>query len=106
MSSEAIGEILNQHLRDLQQREGIRKFKLDVQNDARKWLIKEGISPEYGARPLARVIQRHLLNPLSKCILDEQIHENDTVIISLNETEDGLLITRDPLELPSHSGRR
>lgn len=92
MSYEVMQQILQKHLRDLQEREGLKKLKLDLNHDAKKWLISMGISREYGARPLARVIQRYLLNPLSRCLLDEAIQEGDTVVITLNDKKDGLHI--------------
>jgi len=96
MSHEVMHQILHKHLRDLQDREGLKKLRLDLDVDAKEWLIRIGISREYGARPLARVIQRYLLNPLSRCLLEETIQEGDTVVIRLTDKKDGLVIK------PSH----
>lgn len=85
--------ILEKHLKDLQQREGLKRLRLDLEDSAKKWLVGNGISREYGARPLARVIQRELLNPLSQRLLEETIREGDTqVFIRLNDSHDGLYV--------------
>jgi ATP-dependent Clp protease ATP-binding subunit ClpA len=47
---------------------------------AKKFLAKEGYDPAYGARPLKRVIQQQILNPLSVAILDGQFGEGDSIV--------------------------
>ena len=44
------------------------------------WLAREGFDPEYGARPLQRLINRHILHPLSKMILDGTLEKGDVRI--------------------------
>lgn len=61
----------------------------------KNWLIKKGTSLEYGVRPLARVIQRYLLNPLSRCLLEGTILEAERVIISLDSSGAGLVVRPD-----------
>ena len=53
-----------------------------------EWLAAEGYDSVYGARPLKRVIQRSLQNPLAGMILDGTVKEGDTVQISVDQ--DGL----------------
>ncbi|MEX0808551.1 MAG: ATP-dependent chaperone ClpB, partial [Dongiaceae bacterium] len=50
-----------------------RNIKLDLDASARRWLADKGYDPVYGARPLKRVIQRELQNPLAKTILEGRI---------------------------------
>ncbi|EED86034.1 predicted protein, partial [Postia placenta Mad-698-R] len=70
MSQAVMKSILKKNLQDLKQREGMKRLHLDIDAQAETWLISVGISPQYGARPLARVIQRELLNPLSQRLLE------------------------------------
>jgi len=56
-----------------------RKVALDIDADAKKWLANAGYDPVYGARPLKRVIQRELQNPLAEKILSGEIRDGDTV---------------------------
>ncbi|MCX2560883.1 ATP-dependent chaperone ClpB [Acetobacter farinalis] len=67
-----------------------RKITLILDDLAHAWLANEGYDPVYGARPLKRVIQRSLQNPLAELLLKGAIHDGDEVKISANG--DGLLI--------------
>jgi len=67
-----------------------RKITLDIDASAIAWLGEAGYDPVYGARPLKRVIQRELQNPLATQILDGRIAEGDTVHVSVGAK--GLLI--------------
>jgi ATP-dependent Clp protease ATP-binding subunit ClpB len=59
-----------------------RKVMLEVGEDARAWLADAGYDPMYGARPLKRVIQRSLQNPLATMLLEGAIGEGETVQVS------------------------
>lgn len=61
------------------------ELTLQLTDEAKKFLAKEGYHPEYGARPLRRAIQRHLITPLSKKILAKEITAGDTVVADLKE---------------------
>ena len=56
---------------------------LSVTNDALKYLGKEGYDPEFGARPVKRVIQRLVLNQLSKDILAQKVDSSHPITIEL-----------------------
>jgi ATP-dependent Clp protease ATP-binding subunit ClpB len=59
-----------------------RKVALAVGEDAKAWLADAGYDPVYGARPLKRVIQRSLQNPLATMLLEGAITEGETVHVS------------------------
>ena len=59
-----------------------RKINLDLYKAAVTWLANEGYDSVYGARPLKRVIQRALQNPLAGMILEGAIKEGETVHVS------------------------
>jgi ATP-dependent Clp protease ATP-binding subunit ClpB len=62
--------------------------KLDISEAARERLAKIGYDPQYGARPLKRVLQREILNELSKQILAGKVHKDSVIYVDLkNETE-------------------
>ncbi len=67
-----------------------RKMVLDLDEGARKWLADEGYDPVFGARPLKRVIQRSLQDPLAEMILSGDAKDGDTVTISAGA--DGLIV--------------
>jgi len=69
-----------------------RKLTLDVDDKAKEWLGEVGYDPVYGARPLKRVIQRELQNPLAEMILAGRITDGETVHVTTSG-EDTLKIT-------------
>ena len=70
-----------------------RKIGLELDRSAQEWLATEGYDSTYGARPLKRVIQRSLQNPLAQMILEGSIHDGETVHVSAGA--DGLTIQAD-----------
>jgi ATP-dependent Clp protease ATP-binding subunit ClpB len=67
-----------------------RKITLAIDDKAREWLANAGYDPVYGARPLKRVIQRDLQNPLAQRILEGRIADGASVTVGAGE--DGLTI--------------
>jgi len=67
-----------------------RKIRLELDEGARKWLADEGYDPVFGARPLKRVIQRALQDPLAEMLLAGDIKDGDAVPISTGS--EGLLV--------------
>jgi len=67
-----------------------RKITLELEDAARVWLAEEGYDPVFGARPLKRVIQRALQDPLAEMILSGDVKDGDTIAVSAGA--DGLLI--------------
>ncbi len=61
--------------------------KLDVSDDAIHWLAKVGYDPLFGARPIKRAIQRHLLNELSKRILADSLDKDQEISITVENDE-------------------
>ena len=71
-----------------------RKIALELDQAATLWLGNEGYDSVYGARPLKRVIQRALQNPLAGMILEGTVKDGETVHVSANSkglTIDGAL---------------
>ena len=67
-----------------------RKINLVLDDGARKWLADEGYDPVFGARPLKRVIQRALQDPLAEMLLAGDVKDGDTIPVSAGT--DGLLV--------------
>jgi ATP-dependent Clp protease ATP-binding subunit ClpB len=62
-----------------------RKIKIDLDEQAKTWLANRGYDPAYGARPLKRVIQRHVQDPLAEQILAGGVKDGDTVHVSVRD---------------------
>jgi ATP-dependent Clp protease ATP-binding subunit ClpB len=90
LSREDMTAIVDIQLRHLQRLLADRKITLEVDAAAKRWLANAGYDPVFGARPLKRVIQRELQNPLAAQILEGRIQEGDRVVVSASRL--GLLI--------------
>lgn len=77
--------IVKIQLWDLENRLAQNHIKLDVDAAAMKWLADEGYDPVFGARPLRRVIQRSLQNPLAEMILSGEVLNGQTVKVTAND---------------------
>ncbi len=66
----------------LKQRLGKKQIQLVLTSEAQKHLAQEGYDPVYGARPLKRVIQRDLLNPLSIKLIEGSVHAGDKITVN------------------------
>jgi len=62
-----------------------RKIALDLDDKAKAWLAEAGYDPVYGARPLARTIQRQVQNPLSELILKGEVKDGDSVAVRVGQ---------------------
>ena len=60
-----------------------RKIKVDLTEAARTWLADRGYDPVYGARPLKRVIQKELQDPLARLVLEGKVADNSTVKVDV-----------------------
>ncbi|WP_417605116.1 ATP-dependent chaperone ClpB [Primorskyibacter flagellatus] len=90
LAREDMTEIVEIQLRRLLKRLVGRKITLTVDAEAKKWLADEGYDPVFGARPLKRVIQRALQDPLAEMILAGDVVEG--AAISVGAGADGLII--------------
>lgn len=90
LSRKNMDGIVKIQLQRLEKRLAARKITLDLDEAARKWLADEGYDPVYGARPLKRVIQRTMQDPLAELILSGEVLDGSTVKITAGP--DGLVI--------------
>ena len=82
LKREEMGAIVDIQLKRLISLLSERKIVLDLDEDARNWLANKGYDPVYGARPLKRVIQKFVQDPLAEQILSGQVPDGSTVKIT------------------------
>jgi ATP-dependent Clp protease ATP-binding subunit ClpC len=87
LDEEHLRKIVDLMVKDLENRMAERKIGLELTEKAKSWLAKEGYDPVYGARPLRRVIERNVENPLSSMVLRGELKEGDTVKVDLSKEE-------------------
>ena len=92
LSREDLAHIVDIQLRQLEGMLAARHLRLEVTPEARELVGDQGYDPVYGARPLKRVIQRELQNPIALQLLEGTFHEGDT--IRVERTGDHLRFVR------------
>jgi ATP-dependent Clp protease ATP-binding subunit ClpB len=81
LSREHMAQIIDIQARHLLKRLEDRKIHVELTPAARDLLVREGYDPAYGARPLKRTIQRLVLDPLARRVLEGEFHEGDRLVI-------------------------
>ena len=91
LTKEQIGEIVHIQLRDVQSRLAEEGLSLSLTDGAVRFLVEKGYDEKFGARPLKRVIQRYVEDPLSERILMRDFDAGDEIAIDVAENEDSLV---------------
>jgi ATP-dependent Clp protease ATP-binding subunit ClpB len=102
LSRAHMGGIVEIQLAQLRRRLADRKITLEVADDAKGWLAEKGYDPVYGARPLKRVIQKAVQDPLAEAILSGTVADGETVPVTAGP--DGLVVG-DRVGPPPGAGR-
>ena len=89
LKREDMGKIVDIQLQRLMKLLADRKIALQLDDKAKQWLGEKGYDPAYGARPLKRVIQKYVQDPLAEMVLAGKIHDGETVKITAGK--DGLM---------------
>ena len=101
LNKDDIRRILDIQIARLQQRLDDRHITLELDDKARDWFAENGYNPEFGARPLKRLIVQELENPLSMMLLDGEITDGSKALISVDENNE-LLIKSEPNRLSNN----
>jgi ATP-dependent Clp protease ATP-binding subunit ClpB len=96
LDRDQLRRIVEIQLQNLRTRLAARSITIEVDDAALDLLAEEGFDPTYGARPLRRVIQRRLQDPLAMAILEGDLRDGDTARV---EARNGELV----IETPRHT---
>ena len=99
LSRQDVRKIVDIQFRQIQKRLVESGVKLEISSEALDYLAKKGFDPQFGARPLKRVLQREILNELSKDILAGKINKDAIVGVNLNENGQIEFINLDEVEV-------
>jgi ATP-dependent Clp protease ATP-binding subunit ClpB len=83
LKREQMGQIVDVQLGRLTKLLADRKITLDLDDQARTWLANRGYEPAYGARPLKRVIQKYVQDPLAEAILAGRVKDGELVSLTV-----------------------
>ncbi|KAK2769244.1 Heat shock protein 78 (ATPase) [Colletotrichum kahawae] len=90
LSLNAIRDIVDIRLKELQVRLDDKRIVLDVPNEVRDWLAERGYDPKFGARPLNRLITNEIGNGLADKIIRGELRHGETAVVSVKQDGSGL----------------
>jgi ATP-dependent Clp protease ATP-binding subunit ClpB len=103
LTEEDLAAVVDIQLRLLSSRLAERRLTLDVTDASRTWLAHKGYDPVFGARPLKRLIQREISDPLALALLEGRYKEGDTVTVDAPLGSSGPVLTSSGLVGPDGS---
>jgi ATP-dependent Clp protease ATP-binding subunit ClpB len=77
--------IVQIQLKDFIQRLAEKQITVEVGAAVYEWLATRGFDPQFGARPLRRLIQSEILNPLAKKLIAQEIKSGQTVVLDIQD---------------------
>lgn len=93
LSREALRDITNIRIKELQSRLDDRRIVLEVDGEIKDWLCEKGYDPKYGARPLNRLISKEIGNRLADKIIRGEVTSGQTARVSFNADRSGLQVS-------------
>ncbi|CAG7955517.1 unnamed protein product [Penicillium salamii] len=93
LSKDALRDIVDIRIKELQARLDDRRMTLKVDDEIKDWLCDKGYDPRFGARPLNRLIAKEIGNRLADQIIRGQVVSGQTARVSLDEAKTGLVVT-------------
>lgn len=106
LSRSAIRDIVDIRLKEVQARLEDRRIALDVPADVRDWLGDKGYDSRYGARPLQRLMNKALLNPLAMRIIKGEIRAGEVARVRLSEDDEALEVERNHEQVSDEEGKK
>ncbi|KAL4894043.1 P-loop containing nucleoside triphosphate hydrolase protein [Aspergillus ambiguus] len=99
LSKEALRDIVDIRLKELQSRLDDRRMTLQVDDEIKGWLCDKGYDPKYGARPLNRLIAKEIGNKLADKIIRGEVTSGQTAHVSFNADKSGLQISSEGVKI-------
>ena len=91
LSKDDLAHIVDLQLALLEKRLAVRRITIEVTDAARAWLAETGYDPAYGARPLRRLIQTAIGDPLARMLIGGEVTDGGPVTVDVGE--DGLTLS-------------
>jgi ATP-dependent Clp protease ATP-binding subunit ClpB len=93
LTQEELSHIVDLQIAELGRRLAARRITVEVTDAAHRWLSLTGYDPAYGARPLRRLVQTAIGDPLARMLLGGDVLDGTTVTVDVDASGDGLLLT-------------
>ncbi len=85
LREEHLNQIIDNLVRDLNERLEEKGIQLEISADVKRWLMKEGYQPAYGARPMRRAIQKNIEDPLSEELIKGRFKDYKKVKVVIRD---------------------
>ncbi len=92
LTAEDLTHIVDTNLSKINKRLAERRISIDVTPAGKEWLAQTGFDPVYGARPLRRLVQTTVEDPMARRLLAGEIADGDSVTFDVDANRDGLVI--------------
>jgi ATP-dependent Clp protease ATP-binding subunit ClpB len=99
LSYQDIKQIVDLQFNQLRKRLADRYIDVELTEEAKELLAREGYDPAYGARPLKRIIQRLVLDPLAVKVLEGEFKDGDTVVV--DASTDNIIFATKEVAVPA-----
>ncbi|HET9828504.1 MAG TPA: ATP-dependent chaperone ClpB [Nocardioidaceae bacterium] len=93
LTQEELSHIVDLQIAELGRRLAARRITVEVTDAAHRWLALTGYDPAYGARPLRRLVQTAIGDPLARMLLGGDVLDGTSVTVDVDPSGDGLLLT-------------
>ena len=91
LEKENIHQIIDLELNKLYERLEKLNYKIKLTDEAKEFIVEKGWDKDFGARPLKRAIQKYVEDLLAEMLVSKEMKEGDSVVLTLNESKDGLV---------------
>ena len=93
LTQDELAHIVDLQIAELDRRLAVRRIRVDVSEAAHAWLARTGFDPAYGARPLRRLVQTAIGDPLARLLLAGEVLDGSTVKVDVDPSGEGLVLT-------------
>jgi ATP-dependent Clp protease ATP-binding subunit ClpB len=93
LSRDELSHIVDLQIAELGRRLAVRRITVEVTTAAHEWLSRTGYDPAYGARPLRRLVQTAIGDPLARMLLGGDVLDGSAVTVDVDPSGGGLLLT-------------
>jgi ATP-dependent Clp protease ATP-binding subunit ClpB len=87
LSPEAVREIVNIQVNEVIKRLAEKNIDLHLASEVLDYLAKEGYNPQYGARPLKRLIQNKILTPIAKLLISQEVGKGNSIYVNISSSK-------------------
>jgi len=93
LSQDELSHIVDLQIAQLSRRLAARRITIELTPAAHDWLAATGYDPAYGARPLRRLVQTAIGDPLARLLLGGEVTDGSSVVVDVDPGDQGLTLT-------------